>query len=200
MDYTQITPELLAAARAGDQNACTRLFELTASSVYRLAYSLLLHRQDAEDVVQEVFVYAFGHLAQYDPQRGAFFTWLYTITVSRSRNARRRKWLPTIDLGQLLQIGLEPSAPEEDNPESTAIRHEAYQALGRALAQLSPRLHEAIVLRYTQQLTYKEMSAILNCPEKTAESRVRLAHAALRQHLQTQETALVDRLMPLADA
>lgn len=197
MNHEAITPALLAAARHGDQAACTQLFELTAPGVYRLAYSLLLHRQDAEDVLQEVFVYAFRNLAQYDPQRGAFFTWLYTITVSRSRNARRRKWLPTIDLSQMLQFGLEPPAPEEENPEVATIRQEAYQALGRALSKLSPLLREAVVLRYGSQLTYKEMSAILNCPEKTAESRVRLAHNALRSALQAEEAAMVSQLVPI---
>ena len=155
--------------------------------MYRLSYSLLLHEQDAEDVVQEVFVYVFRNLHQYDPKRGAFHTWLYTITVSRSRNARRRKMLPTIDLGQLLQFGQEPPAPADESPEAAAVRNDAYATLAEALKTLSPRLREAVVLRYGKLLTYKEMSAVLNCPDKTAESRVRLAHAALRKAMNEQE-------------
>ena len=162
MDTEAITSELLAACRAGDQTACTELFNLTATSVYRLAYSLLLHEQDAEDVVQEVFVYVFRSLHQYDPARGAFQTWLYTITVSRSRNARRRKMLPMVDLSHLLQFGQEPSAPEDESPEASAVRSDAHRALGQALGRLSPRLREAVALRYGKQLTYREMSAILN--------------------------------------
>jgi RNA polymerase sigma-70 factor (ECF subfamily) len=191
MTLDAITPELLAACQRGEQSACTTLFETCAPLVYRLSYGLLLHAQDAEDVVQEVFVYVFRNLHQYDPKRGAFQTWLYTITISRTRNARRRKWLPSVDLGQLLQVGLEPSAPEEASPEATALRNEARQTLDRALLNLSPRLREAVILRYGHQLTYREMSAILNCPEKTAESRVRLAHAALRQALQGEQLDLV---------
>jgi RNA polymerase sigma-70 factor (ECF subfamily) len=178
-----IPSDLIARCRAGDQAACTELFELAAPQVYRLAYSLLLHPQDAEDVTQEVFVYAFRNLGHYDPERGALHTWLYTITVSRSRNARRRKWLPTLDLSELLDFGQEPSSPEEEGPEPAALRQERDAGLLAALAKLSPRLREAVVLRYGGQLSYKEMSAILNCPEKTAESRVRLAHKSLRQHL-----------------
>lgn len=179
----QISAELINTCLQGDQGACTQLFELTAPHVYRLAHSLLLHRQDAEDVTQEVFVYVFRNLGHYDPQRGAFHTWLYTITVSRCRNARRRKWLPTLALSELLDFGQEPPA-EEEGPEESALRHESYHGLRTALGKLSPLLREAVVLRYGQQLSYKEMSAILNCPEKTAESRVRLAHKNLRQHLQ----------------
>jgi RNA polymerase sigma-70 factor (ECF subfamily) len=192
-----LTPELIQACQRGDQAACTQLFELTAPSVYRLAYSLLFHAEDAEDVVQEVFVYVFRHLHLYDPQRGAVQTWLYTITVSRSRNARRRKLLPMIDLSHLLQFGVEPQTPPEESPEAEALRSAARRVLADALLKLSERLREAVVLRYGQQLSYKEMSAILNCPEKTAESRVRLAHAALRQRLDTQERALLQELLPI---
>jgi len=196
MNTDAITPDLLAEAQAGDQLACTQLFELTASNVYRLSYSLLLHKQDAEDVVQEVFVYVFRNLHQYDPARGAFQTWLYTITVSRSRNARRRKVLPTVDLAHLLQFGLEPPTAPEDAPENVAMQGDAKRILGEALTTLSPRLREAIVLRYGQMLAYREMSAILNIPEKTAESRVRLAHAALRKAMHEKDIAHLAQLLP----
>ena len=197
METHLITSELISACQRTDQAACTRLFDLTASSVYRLSYSLLLNKQDAEDVVQEVFVYVFRNLHQYDPQRGSFQTWLYTITVSRSRNARRRKLLPMVDLSHLLQFGLEPPAPPEESPEMAALRSDAKRVLAEALATLSPRLHEAVVLRYGQQLSYKEMSDILNCPEKTAESRVRLAHAALRTAMQHKHIAVLEELLPI---
>ena len=173
--------ELIERSLRGEQSACTALYERHATDVYRLAYSVLLHHQDAEDVVQEVFVYVFRSLEKYDPQRGAFRTWLYTITISRCRNARRRKRLPQIALSEMLAKGLEPAGPEDENPERTSMRHDAHRALGEGLKTLSTRLREAVALRYGQGLTYREMAAILNIPSKTAESRVRLAHQALRK-------------------
>jgi RNA polymerase sigma-70 factor (ECF subfamily) len=171
---------LIARCLAGEQAAYTALYEATAPWVYRLAYSILLHPQDAEDVVQETLVYAFRNLGHYDPTRAVFRTWVVTIAVSRCRNARRRKWLPTIRLGAMASLGLEPAAPDEQGPESALNRRNAREALEKALARLSPRLREAVALRYGQGLTYKEMAAALGCPAKTAESRVRLAHEALR--------------------
>lgn len=173
--------DLIQRSMQGDQLACTALYEQYAADVYRLSYSVLLHKQDAEDVVQEVFVYVFKSLEKYDPNRGAFRTWLYTITISRCRNARRRKRLPQIALSEMLAKGLEPAGPEDENPERTSMRHDARRALGEGLKTLSPRLREAVALRYGQGLTYREMAAILNIPSKTAESRVRLAHQALRK-------------------
>ncbi|MCC7447063.1 MAG: RNA polymerase sigma factor [Anaerolineae bacterium] len=172
---------LIAQCLAGDQAAYAALYDMVAPGLYRLSYSILLNQEDAEDVVQEAMVYAFRNLRHYDVSRGTFRTWLYTITVSRCRNARRRRWLPTTALANLLKVGLEPAAPVDHTPEAAVARMGVREALEKALATLSPRLREAIALRYGQGLTYREMADILDCPQKTAESRVRLAHEALRE-------------------
>ncbi|PJF44816.1 MAG: hypothetical protein CUN55_02080 [Phototrophicales bacterium] len=179
---------LIERSLKGEQQACTELYERFATDVYRLAYSVLLHRQDAEDVVQEVFVYVFRSLHKYDPKRGSFRTWLYTITISRCRNARRRKLLPQVALSELLANGLEPaSSDEHSSPERSSMRSTARQLLKEGLQTLSPRLREAVALRYGQGLTYREMAEILGVPSKTAESRVRLAHQALRKVMDEQQ-------------
>ena len=188
--------ELLNCCVAGDQAACASFYDTVAPGMYRLAYSILLHQEDAEDVTQEAMVYAFRNLHHYDQARGAIRTWLYTITVSRCRNARRRKWLPTTALSHLLSLGLEPMVPPDHTPEAAISRMGVRDALENALATLSPRLREAVALRYGQGLTYREMAEVLDCPQKTAESRVRLAHEALRVALQpyNPEGALLEEL------
>lgn len=191
----QTFEKLLARSLKGDQVACTELYNTYAPGVYRLSYSILLHQQDAEDVVQEVFVYVFRNLHRYDPQRGSFRTWLYTITVSRCRNARRRKILPTVALGELLAVGVEPSGPETENPEAVSVRQNADRMLGDALTRLSPRLREAVALRYGQGLTYREMGEILDIPAKTAESRIRLAHDALRTAFKAEDIMLLEQVL-----
>ena len=185
---------LIERCKIGDQSAFAALYEALAPGLYRLAYSILLHRQDSEDVVQEAMVYVFRNLRNFSPERGSLRTWLYTITVSRCRNARRRKWLPTTALANLLNVGLEPAAPETHTPEAAVARMNVREALEAALAKLSPRLREAIALRYGQGLTFREMAEILDCPQKTAESRVRLAHQALREAMNAEDVALLEEL------
>jgi len=137
-------------------------------------------------VLQDSFEYAFRKLADYDPHKASFKTWLYRIAISRCRNKRRRKWLPTFSLSQLL--------PQDDvadertpTPPEAAMRNAQQEAVMAALAQLSPKLRETAVLRYYENLTYPEIGAILDIPTKTAESRMRLAHAALREILASSE-------------
>jgi len=187
-------PDLIARCQQGDQAAYATLYERYAPSLYRLAYSVLLVEQDAEDVLQESMIYAFRSLHQYDSTRGAFRTWLYTITISRCRNARRRKWLPTVTLSSLLNIGIEPPAPDDEAPEVRAAWQDIRTALAGALHTLSPRLREAVALRYGQGLTYREMADIIGCPQKTAESRVRLAHEQLRKAMSVADQAALEEL------
>jgi RNA polymerase sigma-70 factor (ECF subfamily) len=186
---------LMAHCLDADQAAYAAFYEAVAPGLYRLAYSILLDQQDAEDVIQEAMVYVFRNLHHYDPSRGAIRTWLYTITVSRCRNARRRRWLPTTALAHLLNLGLEPAVPEDHTPEAAVARMGVREALEKALTRLSPRLREAIALRYGQGLTYREMADVLDCPQKTAESRVRLAHEALREVMTAaDDVALLEEL------
>ena len=171
---------LIALSLEGDQASYQQLYEHFAAGLYRLCYGLLLNSQDAEDVAQEAFVYAFKNLDRFDPSRASFKTWLYTIAVSRCRNMYRRKRHPLLDLAQFFHL----AAPRSETPEAALAHRNARDAVSEALASLSPRLREALVLRYGHNLTYREIADMMDCPQKTAESRVRLAHEKLREVLQ----------------
>jgi RNA polymerase sigma-70 factor (ECF subfamily) len=177
--------DLISCCLAGDQAAYAALYRVYAGDVYRLVYGLLAHREDAEEVVQDTFVYAMKNLSRYDREKGSFRTWLFVIATSRARNKRRRRWLPTVSLRRLLQFDVEPAAPDSSDrpPEGRMEDASRERTLHEALAQLSPKLREAAVLRYFDGLTYREMGEILGISHKTAESRVRLAHEALRDIL-----------------
>jgi RNA polymerase sigma-70 factor (ECF subfamily) len=173
---------LITRCIAGDQASYALLYEQCAPMIYRLSYGLLMNRQDAEDVVQEAFVYAFKNLRRYDPARASFKTWLYTIALSRCRNMYRRKRLPWMDLANFLPLDL--PAPKTETPEGKLAQNDMKAVVEAALVALTPRLREAVVLRYGHGLTYREMADVIGCPQKTAESRVRLAHDQLRGLLQ----------------
>lgn len=182
--------ELIGAAAQGDQIACAALYQQFVRPVYRLAYGVLLDQQDADEVVQDSFAYAFASLRRFDPTRSAFRTWLYTITMSRCRNKRRRKWLPTINLSDVIDW-----LPGRDHhPERAVDERGVRDAVLDALRTLSPKLREAVVLRYFDGLSFKEMADVMGCPQKTAESRVRLAHDALYDLLADQRDLLLEGL------
>lgn len=193
---TPLSPEvvtLIQQAIAGEQQAFAELYEQFAGGVYRLCYSLLLNTHDAEDITQETFVYAFRNLARYDGTKSAFKTWLYTIAVSRCRNLYRRHRLPMLDISQLLHLNL--TAPQRETPEAVFTQRTVQEALYQALGKLSPTLREAVVLRYGHGLAYREIADVMGCLQKTAESRVRLAHKQLHHLLQPFGQGLLDELL-----
>lgn len=189
----EILHELVVRSLGGDQGAYEALYTQCSPLIYRLCYGLLMNRQDAEDVMQEAFVYAFRNLRRFDSKRASFKTWLYTIALSRCRNVYRRKHLPWIDLASLLPIDL--PAPRAETPEARLARNDLRVSVESALADLSPALREAVVLRYGHGLTYREIAEVIGCPQKTAESRVRLAHERLRGLLQTEAPSLLADLL-----
>lgn len=188
-----IALEQIKRAIHGDQHAYAELYDAYAAGLYRLLYSLLLNKQDAEDVTQEAFVYAFKNLKRYDGRRASFKTWLYTIAVSRSRNVHRRKRPVAIDIADMMR--LKTPSPASEQPEAHLARQRAKEAVAEALSTLSPRLREAVVLRYGQGLTYREIADVMGCPQKTAESRVRLAHQQLRTVLEGEGQSLLQEIL-----
>lgn len=177
----EISQPLIARCLAGEETAYVSLYNQYAGMIYRLAYSMLQHKEDAEEVLQDSFEYAFRRLDHYNPQKSAFKTWLYRIAISRCRNKRRRKWLPTFSISQLVNRQIEDH--DTRAPEDMAHLTERQQIVWNALQQLTPKLRETAVLRYYEGLTFAEIGQILDIPRKTAESRMRLAHKALREIL-----------------
>lgn len=188
-------PMLIQRSLQGDQASYALLYDHFATGVYRLCYSLLLNRQDAEDVTQDAFVYAFKNLAHYDGVKSAFKTWLYTIAVSRCRNQYRRKGFSLFDITQMFHFNL--VAPRAESPEAQVMHKDMRAMVQSALKDLSPRLREAVVLRYGHGLTYREIADIMGIPPKTAESRVRLAHEQLRSRLHSEGHGLLEELLQM---
>jgi RNA polymerase sigma-70 factor, ECF subfamily len=173
---------LIRRAQEGDERAARQLFENFQLRSYRLALGLLGDSADAEEVAQDALTYALLNIRRYNAELSSFSTWLHTITVSRARDKRRRKILPSIPLAQWLGMGNQ-IRDHAAGPEGHFIKQEEEDGLSSALNQLSPKLREAIVLRFYADCTYKEMGDIMGCSLNTARSRLRLAIEKLRAHL-----------------
>ncbi len=173
---------LIERWQGGDERAAEAIYNHHRESTFRLAYGLLGSAADAEEAAQEALTYTLTHINQFDPGRAGFSTWLHTITVSRCRDRQRRRWLPGFSLSQWLQKGGDAPDPAP-SPERQAAQTETRREVWQAVQNLSPSLREAILLRYWADHTYQEMAVILNCPLRTAQSRVRLAFDKLRASL-----------------
>lgn len=174
----------------GDERAAELLYNHFRESTYRLAYGLLGHREDAEEAAQDALTYALVNINKYKSDKASFSTWLHTITVSRCRDKRRRKILPSFSLTEFLQWGRDIPDSELLPEQETAVK-EKNNDVWQAVQSLKPKYKEAIVMRYWAGHTYKEMAEILGCPLPTAQSRVRLAFDTLRTELAEEQLQIL---------
>jgi RNA polymerase sigma-70 factor (ECF subfamily) len=156
--------------RAGDADAFTAIVDLYHGRLLRYAQQFLGNRADAEDVVQEALVRAYRGMARYE-DREQLGAWLLRILVNRCRShvARRR------DVEPLDEEALQWE-PGEDRAEAMALRDE----LGYALALLPTDQREALLLRFVEDLTFDQMSALTGAGVSALKMRVRRACERLR--------------------
>ena len=169
---------LIERWRAGDQRAAESIYNQHREQTFRLAYALLGNSEDAEEATQDALTYALLNIRHFDQQRSKFTTWLYMITLSRSRDIMRKRRLPTFSVTSWLQNRRGP-LDSRLGPEQRATENETRKSVWDAIQDLSPDLREATTLRHWGGLTYQEIAEITGCTMKTAQSRVRLAHQKL---------------------
>ena len=173
---------LIQRWQSGDERAAEAIYNLFCTQTLRLCTMLLDNFSDAEEVTQDALTYALLNIDRYDPQRAKFSTWLYKITVSRCRNKRRRRSLPSFSLFAWYNSGGDTPDPVP-HLENQAMRRDSNDEVWQAIQALSQPLREAVVLRHWAEYSFKEIGQILGCSPRTAQSRVRLAHEKLSQRL-----------------
>jgi RNA polymerase sigma-70 factor (ECF subfamily) len=180
--------EIISRALGGDESAQRALYEAFYAAAFRLAYLLLQERCDAEEAIQDAFVYVFRNLMRYEPQRGSFWSWLRVVLVSRCRNKRRRKQLPSVSLDVLTAVEHAPSDDRVDSDPEGALEMQGVQRrVWGALQQVSPGARDALILRYYEELPYAEIGELLGCSADAARARVAHGKTQLRALLGTAE-------------
>lgn len=162
---------------AGDTEAYGILVDRHYDRCARIAYRILGNREDAEEAVQDSFLRAYRALASYE-DRERFVAWVTRILVNQCRTVRAKSERREAVFG------------DDVDPEFAARHAETYAGdddwpdLDRALAMLPPEQREAVVLRYTDDLTYEEMARVTGAGESALKMRVQRAFVRLRRILQ----------------
>lgn len=164
--------ELITRARAGDEQALEQIFNTYRNQVFALAYRVTGNPADAEDVCQEVFLQVMRKIGSFEG-RASFSTWLYRITMNRSRDhLRRRKRTP-----EMLNLEGAPDVFETNeeralSPEARAVAADAQTLVQGALLRLPLSLRAPLVLHEIEGLEYREVARLLRLPVGTVKSRI----------------------------
>ena len=196
--------EAIRRCQRGDIGGLEPLIARYQVAALRLAYLLIGERTVAEDIVQDSFLLAFQGIARFRPD-SAFAPWFYRIVTNTARQRQRKaavrqeisvNWQLGGNVGAAAAAAIGASAPRDRDPEVDpalrAERLEEREDVLRALAGLTQKQREAIVLRYYFGCSDQELSAILGCREGTARQRLHNGLAALRQIIAQRFTWLID--------
>lgn len=165
---------LVRRAKEGDTRAFDELVGLYGRTVYNLALRMVGNREDARDLTQSTFLKAWRGLGSFETSR-RFFSWLYRIALNESLSFLRNR-----RGGEALDERAEDPAPTPEDDLRASERCDTVQA---ALMRLSEGERQILVLHYYGQLSYAELSELLDVHEKTVKSRLFTARRALGEIL-----------------
>jgi RNA polymerase sigma-70 factor (ECF subfamily) len=182
---------LIAAAKAGDARAFTRLVRRHEDTVYRFAFKLCRERTKAEETFQDTFINVFRKLDTFDG-RSKFSSWLYTIVANNCLMKHRQKKSRALE--ESLEAMDTPAASEdghfattvarwEETPADLFLRKELSSQLESAIAKLPADYRVVFVLRDVEGKSTEETASIVGITEEAAKSRLRRARAFLREQL-----------------
>jgi len=172
--------ELINAIVSGDQQAFMTLVESYKNMVFRMCYGILQHKEDAEDISQEVFIQVL-HSAPTFRNESKISTWLYRIAVNKSINFLNKKkkfsFLENIENTFIYNENQQLSTSENHTDEDVeSIKH---QILYAALEKIPPNQKAAFLLNHQEGLSYNEIAEVIGISHAAVESLIHRAKVNL---------------------
>ena len=187
--------DLVERVRSGDARAFQELMDAHLPRVWRVVWRILRHREDTEDVVQEVFLAAHGALETFRGE-ARFSTWLHRIAVNRALNhrslaaERMRRVSDSLD-GAAEEDSAEPAVilpSDSPSPLQELEAKELKRRLAECIEKLPAVWRAVLALRDGESLSYEEIGHRMGIALGTVRSRLARARLALRRCVQGEAT------------
>jgi RNA polymerase sigma-70 factor, ECF subfamily len=194
--------ELVRRALSRDEAAVRAIIKANNRRLYRLARGILRNDNEAEDVVQETYVRAFTHLAEF---RGdsSLSTWLSRIAMNEALGRLRRQ-RPAVELSTLPSGTLEaqiiqfPLLSAADDPERTMAQREIQHVVEGAIDELPEPFRMVFITRVVEGMNVEETADILGLKPETVKTRLHRARAMLRDNVERKIGPVVMEAFPFA--
>jgi RNA polymerase sigma-70 factor (ECF subfamily) len=197
--------DLVARARRRDEAAVRTIIRQNNQRLFRMARAIVNDEVEAEDVVQEGYVRAFTHLADFRGE-SSFRTWLTRIVINEAYGRVRRR-RPTLEwesaepaLTAQAHIILFPASSSRPDPETAMAQNEIHQLLERAIAALPERFRTVLVARLVEEMSIEETADLLGLRPETVKTRLHRARLLLRDDLERQVGPALTSAFPFAGA
>lgn len=178
--------ELIADFQKGEQRSFEELISRYSNKVFSLASRLTRNAEDAEEVLQDVFVTVHRKIGGFEG-KSSFSSWLYRVTVNAAfMKLRKRKQDQTVSLEEIIQqsqVVQSLKSPERAYVDALSIRNEMLEALEVAIRKLPDDYRPVFILRDVDGLTSREVSRILDLTVPAVKSRLHRSRLMLRRRL-----------------
>lgn len=155
------------------------LIERYENRIRRYSRKFLSDQEDINDVLQDIFIKAYKNIQSFDAKR-KFSSWLYRIAHNELINAlkkRKKNPLPLFDLDMFFPQYFHSNNSFNQQMERQGIR----EIIDKCLDKLELKYREPIILYYFEELSYKEISDVMQIPISTTGVRIKRAKETMRQ-------------------
>ena len=177
--------------KAGDEQSFALLLHRYRSPLINFLYRMVLNREQAEDLAQEVFIRVYRARGEYVPS-AKFTTWLFRIATNLALNSVRDNRYQRMEISLDAPVTADAEDGEEKkldvaemhpNIEQHLIEETRRKMIRRAIEKLPEKQRAAVLLHKYQELDYGEISKILECSESALKSLLFRAYETLRVEL-----------------
>ena len=181
----------MASVADGDTDALAALYDRTSRMVYGAAVRILRRRDEAEEVVLDVYTQVWRNATGFDPGRGSIEAWLLMITRTRAIDRlRARTARPDVD-GAAVEALEHRRTPV--GADQMASAWDAHRTIGGVLPRLAPRERQLIEMAFLEGYTHRELAALLGLPIGTVKTRIRNSLRIMRGALERSPACLGGR-------
>jgi RNA polymerase sigma-70 factor, ECF subfamily len=180
--------EIINGLLKGDESTFRKFVDHYRQQVVNICFGLVHNAEDAEDVAQDVFIEVFRSIHNFKGQ-SKLSTWLYRIAVTRSlnfiRNNKKHSWFKSFDgeVKSKLEALARQKSDDNDNPEYTIENRQRAVVLHEAIDALPKNQRVAFTLNKYDDMSYKEVSEVMNLSVSSVESLIHRAKINLQKKL-----------------
>lgn len=195
-------PDLIRRSLARDDHAFRAIMLRYNRRLYRIARGIVRNDSDAEDVVQEAYVKAFLHLADFRGE-SSLSTWLGRITINEALGRLRKKRSPSEAVHSEVQrneaqIIPFPQMATTDDPEKTMAQRQILHLVEQATDKLPENFRLVFITRVIEGMSVEETAEILGIQPETVKTRLHRARKLVRDQLDKQIGPVLMDAFPFA--
>jgi RNA polymerase sigma-70 factor (ECF subfamily) len=176
--------DLIDTIRKSQSEAYAEIIERYQGKLFAYIFRLIGNREEAEDLLQNVFIKAYRNLNSFDIQR-KFSSWIYRIAHNESMNFIKRRYLKRFISWEDINSSKDKLEARSlaDAPDEAWFKKESIQGVGEAIRRLPLKYRQVLILRYFSDKSYQEISEILDKPLNTVGTLINRAKKKLSHEI-----------------